>query len=502
VCDKDLPVTVETDPEVGANQANYVSKWNGSALVAGSIYDSGNVGIGTDKPAGRLHVAGGLVWIGLGGAPDYASSGGDAYLTSVLEVDGETYLDGGLTCTALTNTGDLTQQGDSKFEGAATFTENIGMTNKKIEQLAAPTAGTDAANKQYVDDSIKTAVAAIPTGGREKRIYTVLLSLRSAGSCPAGYTVESIDNIKGPDNNLHINLTSTGLFMGGMNGLGYGQAHIYARVPSGQGITTICHKTYTSSTGMAYASVIAPHGGDATVCPTGYNYIPRSETVGNNSWGYMMNNDSGMFIGYIDSWARGSHEYNDQSGFNYRSWTTHISGICYRIFGVDEDPATKNGVYPVFLGIKNNQNCPVGWEVRTVSTVDGENGTLYLQANDNSSVFGGVSDWGHSGNNYMQINFSYSQVAFLCWKFYVRDGFPIRTIRTPHTGNCPNGYESFPADVLKGSNNNGYIGATGHALYMGGLDGWGMHDFSEGYLQHNFTSNVMNKLCLKMENVK
>jgi hypothetical protein len=32
---------MESDPEVGSNSTNYVSKWNGSALVSGSLYDDG-----------------------------------------------------------------------------------------------------------------------------------------------------------------------------------------------------------------------------------------------------------------------------------------------------------------------------------------------------------------------------------------------------------------------------------------------------------------------------
>jgi len=51
-------VTNETDPQVGANTANYLAKWNGSALVAGSIYDNGKIGIETNDPQADLHVAG------------------------------------------------------------------------------------------------------------------------------------------------------------------------------------------------------------------------------------------------------------------------------------------------------------------------------------------------------------------------------------------------------------------------------------------------------------
>jgi len=54
-CTASPPVTSESDPQVGANTVNYIPKWDGSALVSGSIYDNGNVGIGTLSPAGKLH---------------------------------------------------------------------------------------------------------------------------------------------------------------------------------------------------------------------------------------------------------------------------------------------------------------------------------------------------------------------------------------------------------------------------------------------------------------
>ena len=48
----------ETDPQVGSNTTNYVPKWNGSTLVTGTIYDNGNVGIGTTTPDGLLTLGG------------------------------------------------------------------------------------------------------------------------------------------------------------------------------------------------------------------------------------------------------------------------------------------------------------------------------------------------------------------------------------------------------------------------------------------------------------
>ncbi len=46
----------ETDPEVGANTNNYLSKWDGTSLVTSSVYDNGNVGIGTTITDAKLQI--------------------------------------------------------------------------------------------------------------------------------------------------------------------------------------------------------------------------------------------------------------------------------------------------------------------------------------------------------------------------------------------------------------------------------------------------------------
>jgi hypothetical protein len=50
----------EIDPKVGSNTENYLSKWNGSALVTSSIFDNGNIGIGLTDPSNKLSVSGNI----------------------------------------------------------------------------------------------------------------------------------------------------------------------------------------------------------------------------------------------------------------------------------------------------------------------------------------------------------------------------------------------------------------------------------------------------------
>lgn len=51
-------LTSEFDPQVGIISTNRIPKWDGSALVSGTLFDNGYVGIGTTAPDHKLHVNG------------------------------------------------------------------------------------------------------------------------------------------------------------------------------------------------------------------------------------------------------------------------------------------------------------------------------------------------------------------------------------------------------------------------------------------------------------
>ena len=69
--------SLETDPQVGSNTTNKIPKWNGTALIGGSIFDNGSIGIGTTTPGTKLDIVGsgnGLrLWSGGSTGSDHTS---------------------------------------------------------------------------------------------------------------------------------------------------------------------------------------------------------------------------------------------------------------------------------------------------------------------------------------------------------------------------------------------------------------------------------------------
>jgi hypothetical protein len=49
-------ITGESDPQVGTITLDHVPKWDGNALINSTIFDNGNIGIGTTSPTAKTHI--------------------------------------------------------------------------------------------------------------------------------------------------------------------------------------------------------------------------------------------------------------------------------------------------------------------------------------------------------------------------------------------------------------------------------------------------------------
>ena len=333
--------------------------------------------------------------------------------------------------------------------------------------------------------------------------YSLVFSVRDPSYCPKGFNVESHADLRGANAYVYLNLNRQGLWMGAMNGIGYGQTvnyigFNYNNVNGGKG--AMCWKTWDAPTGRPHLSMFTPNASNQ--CPTGYQWMPRDHVQGNNSWWYITSSHAGTYIGYEDTWDYACRSDEGQ-GCQRRNLTSHGAGVCWKIYGVTEEPKYQNGVYPVMLGLHTNPaECPKGWNLKKTADLDGSNGWLYNVTTENASIWGGMSDWWYTGKTYMQTHWANSYVNNVCWKFFAVTGRPYYQLRTTHyTNSCPAGFMSFSAANLKGWNGNGYIQSTQAGLYVGGLHSWAHADHEQGQVSHNFTSHVNGKICLKMYNV-
>jgi hypothetical protein len=100
----------------------------------------------------------------IGGTTAAAITGTNLVATGTLNVTGATVLNGGLTMdtnkfTVADTTGNTAIGGTLAVTGATTMSAALAMSSNKITGLGAPTASTDAATKQYVDEVAQGIIA-------------------------------------------------------------------------------------------------------------------------------------------------------------------------------------------------------------------------------------------------------------------------------------------------------------------------------------------------------
>lgn len=275
-----------------------------------------------------------------------------------------------------------------------------------------------------------------------------------------------------------MQITNNGLMLNAEASWNYGDEYLGMNYAFSNGPQYLCHRTFTTS-GRPHFSIFRYGTDNPSFCPTaqGYHYLPHTQIKGNNDWGYFMSTDNGAYLGYIDSWPITST--TNTNGYNYTQWTSsEVQGTCFKVMGVDEDPQTKDGVYPVFLGVRNLATCTALGYAGMSNTSFGSSRYSYLQWNDTSTTFGPFNSWGHGGENYAQVHYHDTHVVNTCWKYYPIQGRqPNIQTRLLASGSCPTGYMSIDPVELKGWDNNGYLQQTPYGMYAGGLYSWGRNSY-------------------------
>jgi hypothetical protein len=222
--------------------------------------------------------------------------------------------------------------------------------------------------------------------------------------------------------------------MGGSNGLQYGGDYLRATInTSSSGPTLVCTRVFTTR-GRPHLSFQGTSGG---ACPAGYTSVPGASLQGTNGYAYFLSNRDGAYLGYVDSW-----DYNSQafgSGFQYRYWTPALAlgTACLKVMGVEEDPSTQLGVFPVLFGVKASTACPTGFTYQAANLLAGPNNYTYSLIDDNTSAFSGLYSWGWGGENYMSEYFTTAEAVNYCWKYYPLTGKPVVNVRAVGAGACP-----------------------------------------------------------------
>jgi hypothetical protein len=332
------------------------------------------------------------------------------------------------------------------------------------------------------------------------RKYVVMLAMRTGAGCPSGWHLENYNDLVGGNSYVYAQIMAGGLVLGGITSPSYGTEYIHAGIAQTSGITRFCWKAFDSR-GRPHTSLLA--GTSALTCPSGYFTFPASELKGNNGYTYSMATEAGFYLGYVDNGGT-SNSQTYQHGYQYRYWTTEVATTCLKVMGVEDDPATKLGVLPVLIGVKDQASCPVsnGYTYLQTSGTLADAGDDWSAAvmNDNSSVFGAVGSRSYGGANWNEARFHGSHQINYCWKFYPLTGKPHVMLRPLAFTTCPAGTLSFPVDKINGYNANVYYQKTGATVYLGGVYYNAFNDYLDGYIQNNWTTTV-NNFCLSADNV-
>lgn len=345
----------------------------------------------------------------------------------------------------------------------------------------------------------KTSWPTYSTTWVSKSPYTHVISLKSWVSCPSWYEDLSMSDIVWTNGRVYALLNKHWLMLSSSNWY-YAEWHEIIRfnIANTTWPAKLCKKTYTSYS-TPHITYLKFDTDSSSNCPSWYTYLSNSRLAGNNGRTYTMSNDGGSYIWYIDQ-----RNYAAQATYNWRYvdwWHTSnaVKSICYRIDWVEENPATKNWVFPVMLWVNNQAACTnlwSDWFYKPTSSIANGN-YLYNMINDNLFMVWHIYSWAYWGENYIMTQFHTTHVSGVCIKLFPFNGEAIDVFL--RNSACPTWYTSIPSSSLVWWNDTGYMWKTKYWMYVWWLYTWWIYWLKDWYQESRWTGshNTVSNVCIK-----
>lgn len=160
-------------------------------------------------------------------------------------------------------------------------------------------------------------------------LFPVILGVREASACPAGYDRASVDNIDRNDGWSYIVMNDNSATIGGKHSWAYGGENYNQVHFNNTHVNILCWKFY-ETIGTPHASIQTINAGD---CPSGYLSFDADQLKGWNDHGYIQQTAYGLYMGGLYDWAR--HAFLDGAiHHGFTNQATHK--VCLRLENVIE----------------------------------------------------------------------------------------------------------------------------------------------------------------------
>ena len=328
-----------------------------------------------------------------------------------------------------------------------------------------------------------------PSGDPGPHRYFVAIA--SHNSCPPGFNADTVASIA--SSSVYTVISRNGVYLGPSDTLNPGAKLIRARVDPGDGITTLCTRSYVTE-GHPYASLLALASGS---CPTGSLPLVASDVARSDGNTWAMLSRDGLWLGGLDDYGYDATSYDD--GVLYRKWSsTDATTFCLTISGVENDPTSRLGVFPVYLGVQSAAACPAGFTYLPAASI-ASGGSQYLQMSYGGSILGGASDYGSVGADYESVFTTGAYAENACLRAYPTSGFPFADVRTT-TGACPAGWLSLATSDLAPPSTHVFLARTGGGLFAGSVYSWSQAATLDGFVTSDVTTSA-TRVCIQVGNV-